>query len=223
MAYKLAEEDKLCGVIYPTYEGFSPIPKATCEMLESKCEQTIIVTCKDNQSEEGKKPESQSGSASASASESSSESNSVSNSVSESTSVSNSESESSSNTGSETPTPEEEPDVERDNLTTELRGLTKKVNLGYLSVDDLDGYYRKADNNQIDFLGLEVDKIREKYPDYTIEYTLQYPEEEPKVSFTEEGYKDKNKYLSKFTITRGSKSTEVPVYMPFNVIYTDHL
>ena len=65
MAYKLAEEDKLCGVIYPTYEGFSPIPKATCEMLESKCEQTIIVKCKDNQSEEDKKPESQSGSVSA--------------------------------------------------------------------------------------------------------------------------------------------------------------
>lgn len=90
MAYKLAEEDKLCGVIYPTYEGFSPIPKATCEMLESKCEQTIIVKCKDNQSEEDKKPESQSGSASASASESSSESNSVSDSVSESTSMSES-------------------------------------------------------------------------------------------------------------------------------------
>lgn len=87
MAYKLAEEDKLCGVIYPTYEGFSPIPKATCEMLESKCDKTeIIVKCKDNQSEEDKKPESQSGSASASVSES--------NSVSESTSESNSTSES---------------------------------------------------------------------------------------------------------------------------------
>lgn len=42
MAYKLAEEDKLCGVIYPTYEGFSPIPKATCEMLESKCDELDI-------------------------------------------------------------------------------------------------------------------------------------------------------------------------------------
>lgn len=92
MAYKLAEEDKLCGVIYPTYEGFSPIPKATCEMLESKCEQTIIVKCKDNQSEEDKKPESQSGSVSASVSESNSvsESTSESNSTSTSTSVSNS-------------------------------------------------------------------------------------------------------------------------------------
>lgn len=94
MVYKLAEEDKLCGVIYPTYEGFSPIPKATCEMLESKCEQTIIVKCKDNQSEEVKKPESQSGSVSASVSES--------NSVSESTSESNSTSESQASTSEST-------------------------------------------------------------------------------------------------------------------------
>lgn len=95
MVYKLAEEDKLCGVIYPTYEGFKPIPKATCDMLESKCEQTIIVKCGES-SEEDKKPESQSGSASASVSESVSESNSVSDSVSDSTSVSESTSESNS-------------------------------------------------------------------------------------------------------------------------------
>lgn len=93
MAYKLAEEDKLCGVIYPTYEGFSPIPKATCEMLESKCEQTIIVKCGES-SEEDKKPESQSGSVSASVSES--------NSVSESTSESNSTSESQASTSEST-------------------------------------------------------------------------------------------------------------------------
>lgn len=100
MAYKLAEEDKLCGVIYPTYEGFSPIPKATCEMLESKCEQTIIVKCKDNQSEEDKKPESQSGSVSASASESNSESTSGSTSKSDSTSTSESTSTSDSKSDS---------------------------------------------------------------------------------------------------------------------------
>lgn len=94
MAYKLAEEDKLCGVIYPTYEGFSPIPKATCEMLESKCDKTeIIVKCGES-SKEDKKPESQSGSASASASES--------NSVSESTSESNSTSESQASTSEST-------------------------------------------------------------------------------------------------------------------------
>lgn len=100
MAYKLAEEDKLCGVIYPTYEGFSPIPKATCEMLESKCEQTIIVKCKDNQSEEDKKPESQSGSVSASVSESTS----VSESISESTSTSESQASASESTSESTST-----------------------------------------------------------------------------------------------------------------------
>ena len=100
MAYKLAEEDKLCGVIYPTYEGFKPIPKATCEMLESKCEQTIIVKCKDNQSEEDKKPESQSGSVSASASESTS----VSESISESNSTSESQASTSESTSESTST-----------------------------------------------------------------------------------------------------------------------
>lgn len=54
MAYKLAEEDKLCGVIYPTYEGFKPIPKATCEMLESKCNDIEIVLNCDKKKEEEK-------------------------------------------------------------------------------------------------------------------------------------------------------------------------
>lgn len=120
MAYKLAEEDKLCGVIYPTYEGFSPIPKATCEMLESKCEQTIIVKCKDNQSEEDKKPESQSGSASASASESNSTSESqasTSESTSEST-TSTSESKSES-TSAESTSVSESSSVSESTSTTE--------------------------------------------------------------------------------------------------------
>lgn len=99
MAYKLAEEDKLCGVIYPTYEGFSPIPKATCEMLESKCEQTIVVKCGES-SDEDKKPESQSGSASASASESTS----VSESISESNSTSESQASTSESTSESTST-----------------------------------------------------------------------------------------------------------------------
>lgn len=99
MVYKLAEEDKLCGVIYPIYEGFSPIPKATCEMLESKCEQTIIVKCGES-SEEDKKPESQSGSASASASESTS----VSESISESNSTSESQASTSESTSESTST-----------------------------------------------------------------------------------------------------------------------
>lgn len=120
MAYKLAEEDKLCGVIYPTYEGFSPIPKATCEMLESKCEQTIIVKCKDNQSEEDKKPESQSGSASASVSESNSTSESqasTSESTSEST-TSTSESKSES-TSAESTSVNESSSVSESTSTTE--------------------------------------------------------------------------------------------------------
>lgn len=97
MAYKLAEEDKLCGVIYPTYEGFSPIPKVTCDMLESKCDQTIIVKCGDKTEEDKKDPESQSGSASASVSESTSMSTSTSESTSDSASQSESKSESTSN------------------------------------------------------------------------------------------------------------------------------
>lgn len=102
MVYKLAEEDKLCGVIYPTYEGFSPIPKATCEMLESKCDKTeIIVKCGEDQTEkehteENPQSVSTSESTSTSASDSTSESVSQSSSSSVSTSVSNSVSESTS-------------------------------------------------------------------------------------------------------------------------------
>lgn len=55
MVYKLAEEDKLCGVTYPTYEGFKPIPKATCEMLESKCDKVVVeINCKDKNREEAR-------------------------------------------------------------------------------------------------------------------------------------------------------------------------
>lgn len=54
MAYKLAEEDKLCGVIYPTYEGFSPIPKATCDMLKPQCNDIEIVLNCDKKKEEEK-------------------------------------------------------------------------------------------------------------------------------------------------------------------------
>lgn len=81
MVYKLAEEDKLCGVIYPTYEGFSPIPKATCDMLESKCDKTeIIVKCGES---ENKPNEETPQSASVSTSESTSGSTTTSTSTSE--------------------------------------------------------------------------------------------------------------------------------------------
>ena len=152
MAYKLAEEDKLCGVIYPTYEGFSPIPKATCEMLESKCEQTIVVKCKDNQSEEDKKPESQSGSASASVSES----NSVSESTSESTSVSTSESASSNTENSNTPEePKPTPEPQPEPVPTPV--LTNKeldtIVSGKLSTNTTLGNYMVNQNNTIILIG----------------------------------------------------------------------
>ena len=157
MAYKLAEEDKLCGVIYPTYEGFKPIPKATCEMLESKCEQTIIVKCKDNQSEEDKKPESQSGSVSASASESNSvsESTSESNSTSESQ-ASTSESASSNTENSNTPeepkpTPEPQPEpVPTPVLTNEELDT---IVSGKLSTNTTLGNYMVNQNNTIILIG----------------------------------------------------------------------
>lgn len=177
MAYKLAEEDKLCGVIYPTYEGFSPIPKATCEMLESKCEQTIIVKCKDNQSEEDKKPESQSDSASASASESTSvsestsESNSTSESqastsesttesttTSESTSVSTSESTSASSSTENSNTPEEPkptPEPQPEPVPTPV--LTNEeldtIVSGKLSTNTTLGNYMVNQNNTITLIG----------------------------------------------------------------------
>lgn len=56
MAYKLAEEDKLCGIEYPTYEGYKPIPKATCEMLETQCGGIEIVFNCDKKKKEDDKP-----------------------------------------------------------------------------------------------------------------------------------------------------------------------
>ena len=150
MAYKLAEEDKLCGVIYPTYEGFKPIPKATCEMLESKCEQTIIIKCKDNQSEEDKKPESQSGSVSAS--------------VSESTSVSPSESSSTenSNTPEEPkPTPEPQPEpVPTPVLTNEELDT---IVSGKLGTNTTLGNYYVNQNNTITLIGDALPEDIEAY------------------------------------------------------------
>lgn len=147
MAYKLAEEDKLCGVIYPTYEGFSPIPKATCEMLESKCDKTeIIVKCKDNQSEEDKKPESQSVSASASASESTTTSESTSVSTSESTSASSS-TENSNTPVEPKPTPEPQPEpVPTPVLTNEELDT---IVSGKLSTNTTLGNYMVNQNNTI--------------------------------------------------------------------------
>lgn len=54
MAYKLAEEDKLCGIEYPTYEGFKSIPKATCDMLKPQCNDIEIMLNCDKKKEEEK-------------------------------------------------------------------------------------------------------------------------------------------------------------------------
>ena len=57
MAYKLAEEDKLCGIEYPTYEGFKPIPKATCDMLKPQCNDIeIVLNCYKKKEEEKPTP-----------------------------------------------------------------------------------------------------------------------------------------------------------------------
>lgn len=58
MAYKLAEEDKLCGIEYPTYEGYKPIPKATCEMLETQCGGIeIVFNCEKKKEDEKPTPQ----------------------------------------------------------------------------------------------------------------------------------------------------------------------
>lgn len=117
----------------------------------------------------------------------------------------------------------EAPDVERDNLTDELRGLSDDNRLGTLSVEGIDGHFTKATDIQMGIFNANVDKIRKQYPEYTIEYTLHYPEKEPQVNLNGNTYEDKYKYLVKFTITKGDKSTEVPTYIPFTVVYNDHL
>lgn len=244
MAYKLAEEDKLCGVIYPTYEGFKPIPKATCEMLESKCEQTIIVTCKDNQSEEDKKPESQSGSASTSASESSSESTSTSesNSVSESTSESTSaESTSVSESTTESTTTSESTSVSTSesasssignsntpedkvrSLKDSLSKLLQKVQIGALT--HINGNYYTYDPKEgldiyTEKLNKYIEKAKEDFPGYNITYKIVSPEVVP----TSIGDKnDKNKYLVKFVVTKGEDSFEVKQYVDYAYYYYDVL
>jgi hypothetical protein len=114
---------------------------------------------------------------------------------------------------------EEAPDVQRDNLTTELKSLYTSIWLGTLNLDIINSY-KKADDYQKETLEYEVNKIRERYPEYTIGYTLQEPEKEPKkVKDSSNEYY----YLVMFTVTKGNKSTEVPVYISYITIYTDRL
>lgn len=114
---------------------------------------------------------------------------------------------------------EEAPDVERDNLTTELKSLYSRASLGTLKLDIINSY-KKSSNYQKEFLNLEVNKIRERYPEYTIEYTLQEPEKEPK---TIKDLGNEYNYLAMFTVTKGNKSNEVPVYLTYETSYSDHI
>jgi len=231
MAYKLAEEDKLCGVIYPTYEGFKPIPKATCEMLESKCDELDIeINCggkkveKPSESQSAPKSVSQSNSTSTStsASNSTSESKSESTSTSESTSNSEStstsesvtgsvttsestsvsESESSSNTGSEV--------TSDDTIRRDMEKLLTSLNLGNLNTYQEGEVYDKLSGLQT--LKDEISRFKDKHNDYVIDYTLTDPEKEPKASTDNS---NEYKHYIKLVATKEGKSTEVSGYLPY--------
>lgn len=115
--------------------------------------------------------------------------------------------------------PHTEEPAKEDNLTTELKSFYNSIWLGTLNLDIIDSY-KKANDYQKRILEYEVNKIRERYPEYTIGYTLQEPEKEPKKA------KDSGNeyyYLVMFTVTKGNKSTEVPVYLSYITTYLDHL
>lgn len=231
MAYKLAEEDKLCGVIYPTYEGFKPIPKATCEMLESKCDELDIeINCggkkvekpSESQSASNSVSQSNSTSTSTSASNSTSESKSESTSTSESTSNSEStstsesvtgsvttsestsvsESESSSNTGSEV--------TSDDTIRRDMEKLLTSLILGNLNTSKEGNVYDKLSGLQS--LKNEISWFKDKHNDYVIDYTLTDPEKEPKASTDNS---NEYKHYIKLVATKEGKSTEVSGYLPY--------
>lgn len=231
MAYKLAEEDKLCGVIYPTYEGFSPIPKATCEMLESKCDELDIeINCggkkvekpSESQSASNSVSQSNSTSTSTSTSNSTSESKSESTSTSESTSNSEStstsesvtgsvttsestsvsESESSSNTGSEV--------TSDDTIRRDMEKLLTSLILGNLNTSQVGNVYDKLSGLQS--LKDEISLFKDKHNDYVIDYTLTDPEKEPKASTDDS---NEYKHYIKLVATKEGKSTEVSGYLPY--------
>lgn len=231
MAYKLAEEDKLCGVIYPTYEGFSPIPKATCEMLESKCDELDIeINCggkkvekpSESQSASNSVSQSNSTSTSTSASNSTPESKSESTSTSESTSNSEStstsesvtgsvttsestsvsESESSSNTGSEV--------TSDDTIRRDMEKLLTSLTLGNLNSSQVGDVYDKLSGLQ--YLKDDISGFKDKHNDYVIDYTLTDPEKEPKASTDNS---NEYKHYIKLVATKEGKSTEVSGYLPY--------
>lgn len=207
MVYKLAEEDKLCGVIYPTYEGFKPIPKATCEMLESKCDELDIeINCggkkveKPSESQSAPNSVSQSNSTSTSTSTSTSESVTGSVTTSESTSVS--ESESSSNTGSEV--------TSDDTIRRDMEKLLTLLTLGNLNTSQVGEAYDKLSGLQ--YLNDEISRFKDKHNDYVIDYTLTDPEKEPKASTDDS---NEYKHYIKLVATKEGKTTEVSGYLPY--------
>lgn len=231
MVYKLAEEDKLCGIIYPTYEGFKPIPKATCEMLESKCDELDIeINCggkkveKPSESQSApnsvsqsnstststsasnltseSKSESTSASESTSNSESTSTSESVTGSVTTSESTSVSESESSSNTGSEV--------TSDDTIRRDMEKLLTSLTLGNLNTSQVGDVYDKLSGLQS--LKDEISWFKDKHNDYVIDYTLTDPEKEPKASTDNS---NEYKHYIKLVATKEGKSTEVSGYLPY--------
>lgn len=231
MAYKLAEEDKLCGIEYPTYEGFKPIPKATCDMLESKCDELDIeINCggkkvekpSESQSASNSVSQSNSTSTSTSASNSTSESKSESTSTSESTSNSEStstsesvtgsvttsestsvsESESSSNTGSEV--------TSDDTIRRDMEKLLTSLNLGNLNTSQVGDVYDKLSGLQS--LKDDISWFKDKHNDYVIDYTLTDPEKEPKASTDNS---NEYKHYIKLVATKEGKSTEVSGYLPY--------
>ena len=238
MAYKLAEEDKLCGVIYPTYEGFKPIPKATCEMLESKCDELDIeINCggkkvekpSESQSASNSVSQSNSTSTSTSASNSTSESKSESTSVSESTSMSESistsesvtgsvttsestsvsESESSSNTGSEV--------TSDDTIRLDMEKLITSLILGNLNTYNSTTYDKLSG---LQSLKEKINHFKTKHNGYVIDYTLTDPEKEPMASTD-----DSNEYKHhiKLVASKDGKSIEVAGYIPYKVTNWDTL
>lgn len=238
MAYKLAEEDKLCGVIYPTYEGFSPIPKATCEMLESKCDELDIeINCggkkvekpSESQSASNSVSQSNSTSTSTSASNSTSESKSESTSISESTSMSESistsesvtgsvttsestsvsESESSSNTGSEV--------TSDDTIRLDMEKLITSLTLGNLNTYNPTTYDKLLG---LQSLNDEINIFKHKHNDYVIDYTLTDPEKEPKAPT--DNSNEYNHHI-KLVASKDGKSIEVAGYIPYTVSQWDTL
>ena len=243
MAYKLAEEDKLCGVIYPTYEGFSPIPKATCEMLESKCDELDIeINCGGKKEE--KPSESQSTSKSVSQSESTSVSTSLSTSEStskpESTSESTSETTSTSLSKSESTSTSESTSVSESTTESTTTSTSTSVSdsesssntgsevtsddtirrdmeklLAFLSLGNLNTSQVGSQYDKLSGLQQLKDEI-DKFKNKHTDYVINYTLTDPeKEPKTSDDDSNEYKHYIKLVATKEGKSTEVSMYIPY--------